>query len=497
MEVLFRCLRGPALQWLKDQPKFTSLNDFKIAMAKAFPEPAANPDPVIINPSPRFHTCPECDAQFSSTSRLLAHTQKGCSKSFTCKHCEEAFASNNKLHEHVRLHHIRKSYSNKTLGQRFAERGGSHINLPISRSTSPTTSRSMTASAEPSYLSITMTKAQAARPIEPPAGPSITPTNLAVLAASKSPHPHRHTRMPSTPPPSPPRTSILSHTTPKAYMSMGDLFEMFAGISSRKSKNIMQRRPTSPCSPEPRQTRTKPLCQQGPKDTAMLAGRQSRRSLNAIRKRMGSPLSSMSGPAKITSYFKPAGQSSKSSKSSAFTSCPCPAPRAYFPANRAAGTPQYQQTATGEASNQRESKPFEIQSPCTSQQGYIAAAGVYHTNKGIRVGTPLTNAGGYNSVKSSVKLFKSPKFSRKLKSSISSSRPSSAPRACFPANQAAGTPQYQHIATGKAKLPKSLKSAVFISSPSSALRSSLPANHDSVMPQMLTSVPSEPTSFAP
>ena len=250
--------------------------------------------------------------------------------------------------------------------------------------------------------------------------------------------------------------------------------------------------------------------------------------------------SSMSGQSQITSYFKPAGQSDSTStnsrKSSLFTSCLCSAPRLCPSANRIAGTSQHQHIATDGASslgtqqklksdvftsspssapracspaNQvartpriatDEAPDLEIQQKtknCSSSrpsgQEYIAVADVDHTNKGIRVGTPLTNAREYNSIKSSVKLFKSPKSSRKLKSSISSSRPSSAPRACFLANQDARTP---HIALDKTLSPtscrpsKSFKSAVFISSPSSTLRSSRPANHNSVMPQMLTSMPS-------
>ena len=219
------------------------------------------------------------------------------------------------------------------------------------------------------------------------------------------------------------RSSIASHQkshTSKTYMTMKKLFEMFAEKTRRKSRSIIQKKSTSSCSSESRQTRIKSLRQRDSKDTAMLAKRQFRRSLNAIRKRMRSSLSSMLDQIKITSYFKSADQSFKSFKFSAFE------------------TPQYQQTATDEAPNQRRSKSFEMQSSCTSQQGYISAADVYHTNKDIRVETPLTNARKYNSVKSSIKRFKSPKSAVSL---------SSTSRLCSPANQIAGTPQHQHIAT--------------------------------------------------
>ncbi|KAG7008182.1 hypothetical protein G7Y79_00006g018020 [Physcia stellaris] len=44
LDLLHGCLMGPALDWFKSQPKFTSLHDFGIALAKAFPpsEPAKN-----------------------------------------------------------------------------------------------------------------------------------------------------------------------------------------------------------------------------------------------------------------------------------------------------------------------------------------------------------------------------------------------------------------------------------------------------------------------
>ena len=353
LKVLSRCLRGSALTWLKTQA-FTSLNDFKKTFAAAFPpplEPASSPDRAIIGLSPqKYHNCPKCSVQCSSILRLLAHTQRDCSKSFTCKHCEKAFASNNKLHEHVRLHHAASTSSRRHEPTCMppTDPPSPPQTSVLLHSTPPATSESTSAILEPSHHSITMMKTPIA--------------------------------CPST---SPPRTPILSHTLSKAYMTMNDLFEMFAEISSNKNKNTIQKRPTSPCSPKPRQPRTKLLCQRDP-NTTMIAGKQSRKKWNIIHKRVRS---SMPGQTQITSYFKPAGQSSKSVKFS------------------------------------------------PSEQEYIVVAGVDHTNKDIRVGMPLTNAKRYNSVKSSTN------SAEKLKSSISSNRLSSAPRACSPANQVARTPQ--------------------------------------------------------
>ena len=203
---------------------------------------------------------------FSSISRLLAHTRKSdCSKA-TCKHCEEEFSSHNKLHEHVRQHHSQKSPA-------MIVRPEPHM-----PDTPPATPRSTSAIPTPSDKLVTMVKVPVACPPSPPL--------------------------------SPPRSPILSHRKPHAspepYMTMDDLFAMFAGKRSRKSLDI-------------------------------------------IHNRMRSPRSPMPGQARITSYFKPAGQpnpaSAKSPISDVFTSSPCPAPRPYLPANQVTGTPQHKHIA--------------------------------------------------------------------------------------------------------------------------------------------------------
>ena len=215
VKVFSQCFRDSALQWLKNQSiKFTSLSDFKTIMTKIFSSAfEINFDSIIINSLSRFHICSKYVVQFSSTSRLLIHTQMNCSKNFTCKHCEKTFTSNNKFHEHVRLHYIRKNYDNKTLRQRFVEERNNHIDL-LNLSTSSTTFKSMTASTKSSHLFISMTKAQVARPIESSVDSPISSMNLAVLAAFKSPHSHRHTCMPSTSSSIPPRSPTSSHQKP-------------------------------------------------------------------------------------------------------------------------------------------------------------------------------------------------------------------------------------------------------------------------------------------
>ena len=615
LKALQTSLRGPALIWFKDQAKFTSLDSFKTALAKAFPPAApaeANPDPVIINPSPRFHSCPECAAQFSSISRLLAHAQKGCNKAFTCKHCEQGFDSNNKLHEHVRLNHSKTSA--KTLGQRFAEGGSKHINLPVTSApvmalTSPpvippissTTSRSMSASARSSHLSNAMVQAQAACPKTPPAGPPTTSTNLAApapdlglaqdhkppttpgpkasLVRSKSDYPitppttsrstsaipepsHQPITMvkapvncPLTPPPTRPQTPVISHQkSPKSYMTMEDLFAMFAGKRSRKSLDYIHKRMRSPMPgqakitsyfkpagqpnptsansfkpspltscprPAPRasspanQVARTPQYQHIAADAISNLGIQRRpkaprqeymADAGVIHTNGGNCVERPSTIAEGVNAVKPSIKSSvkpayppkaKWPKSSPLTSCPCPALRPCPPPNQTTGFPQYQHIAAGQTPSLENQPKANMQPPCQSpRQKYLVDAGVTHTNLGIRVGTTLTEAGGYKLAKSLTKSSKPAKLSKELKFSTCTGEPSSILRPWHPANQDARTP---HIAAGRtmglassksAKLIKSPKSAVFASSPCPALRSSLPANHDLVTPQVLTAIPS-------
>ena len=464
---MFQCFRDSALQWLENQLKFISLNDFKIAITKifSFVELVANFDSIIINFSSqrRYHTCLECDVQFSSTSRFLAHTQKSCFKNFTCKHCKRAFASNNKFHEHVRLHHIKKNYNNKTLRQRFVEKKNSHINLSISRFISSITFKSMTTSTRSSSLVIFMTKAQIARSIVFSVDFSITSMNSVAFKSSRR-HESTCTRFTFsitfrfmfastksssliisitkasvvcffTFSSSSFRISILSHTTSKIHMFMNDLFEIFAEISNKKSKNIIKKKSISSCFSEFRHTRIKSLCQQNFKNTVMFAKKQFRKKWNIIHKRMRF---SMFNQIQIINYFKFADQSNstsiKSIKFNTFISCLNSTFRICFSINQNARTSQHQHIAIDETSS------LETQ--------------------------------------------------QKLKFSIFSSRFSSTSRFCFSVNQIAETSQYQHIEIDKIKslksfksikLFKSLNSVAIISTFNSTFRFSLSINHDSLI----------------
>ena len=113
LAALARCLRDSTYTWFKTQLDFISLNSFKQALVIAFPSSVTSTSidtatAPASHPSSQYHACSKCNAQFSSISRLLAHTQKANCFKLACKHCEEGFSSNNKLHEHVRLEHVRR-----------------------------------------------------------------------------------------------------------------------------------------------------------------------------------------------------------------------------------------------------------------------------------------------------------------------------------------------------------------------------------------------------
>ena len=532
LKFLFQCFRDSALQWLKNQfIKFTSLSDFTTIITKIFSFSLIfeiNFNQTIIDFSPQnYHRCLECAAQFSSTSRFLTHAQKNYSKIFTCKHCEETMTSNNKFHEHVRLHY------NKTLKQRFVEKKDNHIDLSItflittkisrkaittsskvvtkssrlSKSafvsiTSSITFKSMSTSARLSFLFISMTKALDACFITF----SSSSSQISMLKYQES---HR-----------------------KSYFIMNDLFEMFAEKLNKRNMSITQKNRFS-CFSESRQsrwirqTRIKSLRQRDSKNTIMIAKKQFKKNLNAIRKKMRSSLFSMFDQINIINYFKFVNQSFKSFKFNAFINCFCSTFRIYFSVNQDARTSRIAIDETSDLEIQQKIK--NCFSSRSFEQEYIVVASVDHIKKNIRVETSLTNARKYNSIKSSIKLFKSLKSFKKLKFNIFSNKFNSTSRICFSVNQVAETSQYQHIAIDKTKLFKSLKINSFkstsrvcfsinqiarisqyqhitidkikllkslkINSFSSTLRFSLSINHDSIMSQMLISISSRVDFF--
>ena len=108
---LVKCLRDSTYTWFKKQLDFNSLNNFKQALIAIFSSSqtfSIDFSKFFSHSSSQYHICLECNAQFSSISRLLTHTQRVNCFKLVCKHCEKDFNSNNKLHKHVRLKHVRK-----------------------------------------------------------------------------------------------------------------------------------------------------------------------------------------------------------------------------------------------------------------------------------------------------------------------------------------------------------------------------------------------------
>ena len=248
----------------------------------------------------------------------------------------------------------------------------------------------------------------------------------------------------------------------------------------------MQRKSISSCFFEFRQTRIKSLCQQDFKDTVMLAKKQFRKNLNAIRKRMRFSFSSMFDQVKIISYFKSVDKSNftsiKSIKFSTFINCFNSTSRFCLSINRTTKTSQYRRIAIDETFDLKIQQKIKN---CFSfrffEQEYIVVADVDYINKDIRVKTSLTNARKYNSIKSSIK------STEKLKFNIFSSKFNSTFRFRSSVNQDA---RISHIDFTSCRLFKFFKFVVFINSLNSTFRFSLSINHDSVMSQMLISMSS-------
>ena len=438
------------------------MNDFKKTFAKIFSS-ITSLDSIIINSSPRFHTCLECAVQFSSISRLLAHVQKNCNKIFTCKHCEQEFDSNNKLHEHVRLNHSRTSA--KTLRQRFVEEENKHINLSVTSvsvttlanssvisSTQSTTSRSMSTSAMSSDLFISMRQAQAACHSTSSLNTSNTSTNLAASAAlaigSELASDHKPLATSDS-------KALLMRSGSDYSITSSITFRSTTAISEPSHHQITMMKASVVCSLTSPSTSSQTLMISHQKSlksymtmknlfTMFAKEKRSRKSLNYIQKRMRS---SMSDQTQITSYFKSVDQSNSTSinsfKSSSFISCSClcSTSRVSSSINQVTRTSQYQHIAIDAISNLKIQRRFKA-----SKQEYMTDASVDHTNRDTHVERLLTIAKEFKaSIKASIKSADSSKIKR-LKSSSLISCFCSTSRFYSSVNQTAETSQYQRIA---------------------------------------------------
>ena len=219
VQLLYTCLRGPALSWYKQQSENETtkgLSEWLEALATAFPaKPLAKSEALAPNPPsrppPQYHSCLNCSASFSSLARLLQHTQEAVCKKTVCKHCEGAFDSKNKLHEHLRQHHT------KPVEDKVVNASGRSFNREGDK-TSPTTSPTTT----------------------PPTSPKTTPK----FSISRPVTPSEQARNPPTPPATPaPR---LRKSASKLHLTIDDLVRMFRGKPSPFGLPQHQKRRPSP-----------------------------------------------------------------------------------------------------------------------------------------------------------------------------------------------------------------------------------------------------------
>ena len=110
LQLLPKCLRGEALTWFNKSRSDQDLSKCMQAMKAQFPQtaPQAAPQeaPQAINQSAyhasEYHCCKLCNASFSSTARLIRHTQESNCNKPSCRQCEKVFSSGNQLHLHLR-----------------------------------------------------------------------------------------------------------------------------------------------------------------------------------------------------------------------------------------------------------------------------------------------------------------------------------------------------------------------------------------------------------
>ncbi|KAL2045128.1 hypothetical protein ABVK25_012197 [Lepraria finkii] len=108
LALLPKCLRGKALTWFNQSRSNQDLSKCKQAMKAQFqqaapqaaPQPA--PQPMESSQAPKYHYCKLCNASFSSTARLIRHTQESNCNKPACNRYNQIFTSRNQLYEHLR-----------------------------------------------------------------------------------------------------------------------------------------------------------------------------------------------------------------------------------------------------------------------------------------------------------------------------------------------------------------------------------------------------------
>ena len=162
-------------------------------------------------------------------------------EAFPCRRCPAKFPSNTKLHQHIGDHHAKKPKPDLPEASTPA---------PIVTKTpappSVTILETLALATPPATPPETTSEpAVSIMPITPPATTAITPpstpTNPAVAksATPKPSGPSRHIFMPPTPPQTP-VLRLANHVTKKPYMTIDDLYAMFAGKDPRKNVDTIQ-----------------------------------------------------------------------------------------------------------------------------------------------------------------------------------------------------------------------------------------------------------------
>ena len=178
---------------------------------------------------------------------------------FTCRRCKAKFESNTKLHEHVRTRHAKKSKAEPaaaTKSKTAGEISEPSNTSPASSVIAPSASMKLTPEESPAphtsfeLVSSPSTTLEASVPVTPLTSPKMY---WAAIAAKKPlvPRPSRLPVSVRVALPTPPSTPVLEHHITaskhqKPYLTMDELFRMFAG---KPRPFGLQQRQINSCSP--------------------------------------------------------------------------------------------------------------------------------------------------------------------------------------------------------------------------------------------------------
>ncbi len=221
LALLPKCLRGEALTWFRSQSECQDLTACLLAMkAKFLPQASSQEAPQesrqIACQALEYHHCKLCNASFSSTARLMRHTQEDVCNKPSCRHCEKVFSSKNQLHIH-----LREECSKQMHRQSSSKSSSKSLSRSSSRSSSTWPSQSSTACS--STCSPKFSPAPSPAPSPPPRYRAISPSPPSYLTVA----------------------DLYTRYARPPYLNIDDLFRMF-GRRSARSSTI----PTTPAAPK-------------------------------------------------------------------------------------------------------------------------------------------------------------------------------------------------------------------------------------------------------